>query len=178
MSIPPWYRPKRRPLAEAVLTLDLSRATGIGPLIPGLSAAWDMTPVLCMSDPSYCVRVTMDSDGRTLSVTRYRKHIATVYLAPDPKRIGAPLRALCGCGRRCYRLYLWGSYFAGGMSRGTTIGSTDMRDGTTDATSRKVVERRARHGTRRRKKPRDLHDSTRVVRQQARELARRIARMA
>lgn len=107
MSLPPWYRSRIRPSAEAVLSINLSRASGIGPLVPGLSVMWDMTPLLCLSDPSYRVRLTVDGAGRSLNVTRRRKPVATVYLSPDPKRIGTPLRAICGCGRRCYRLYLW-----------------------------------------------------------------------
>ena len=111
MSIPPWYCPRRRPLAEAVRTLDLSRTTGIGPLEPGLSMMWDMTPLLCASDPCHRVRVKVDSEGQTLNITRRRRPIATLALMRDFKRIGAPRRALCGCGRQCYRLYLWGRNF-------------------------------------------------------------------
>lgn len=123
MSLPPWYRIKRRPLAETLLTLDLSRTTGIGPLTPGLVAKWDMTPYLCASDPAYRVRAEVDAEGRKLNIMRRRKHVATVYLAHDPKRIGAPLRALCGCGRRCYRLYLWGSHFRCGECLRVTYAS-------------------------------------------------------
>lgn len=131
MSIPPWYRPRRRPLADAMLTLDLSRTTGIGPLEAGLSTPWDMTPVLCATDPSHRVRLTVDAEATTLSVKRRRKVIATLSLGLDAKRIGEPLRAICpGCGRRCYRLFLWGSYFRCGKCLRVTYasGQRDVRD--------------------------------------------------
>jgi hypothetical protein len=131
MSLPPWYRSKTRPLAEAVRTLDLSRTTGIGPLVPGLSTMWDLTPLLCAPDPSHRVRVTVDAEGRTLSVTRHRKAISMVmYLVYNRKRLGSPLRALCDCGRYCYRLYLWGSYFRCGKCLHVTYvsGQRDQRD--------------------------------------------------
>lgn len=122
MSLPPWYRPKRRPLAEAVLTLDLSRATGIGPLTPGLSTRWDMTPCLCTSDPGHRVRVEVDADGRQLRVERRNKPIApALRLDRDLTRIGNPLRAICPtCGRRSYRLYFaWGWFRCGKCLRVT-----------------------------------------------------------
>ena len=123
MSLPPWYRPRKRPLAEAVLSINLSSASGIGPLVPGLSVRWDMTPLLCLSDPSYRVRMTVDSKGRTVSITRRHKCIATVSLARDLRRIGTPLRAICGCGRLCYRLYLWGRHFYCGKCLRVTYAS-------------------------------------------------------
>lgn len=131
MSLPPWYRPKRRPLAEAVLSINLSRASGIGPLVPGMSVMWDMTPLLCAPDPSYRVRVTVDSEGRTLIFTRRRRRIGMVSLAQDCRGIGAPLRAVCPrCSRCCYRLYLWGSYFRCGKCLRVTYasGQRDTRD--------------------------------------------------
>lgn len=130
MSIPPWYRPRRRPLAEAVLSINLSRASGIGPLVPGLSVTWDMTPLLCLSDPDYKVRLTVDVDGQALNVKHRRLYIASVRLVPDPKRIGAPLRAVCDCGRRCYRLYLWGSYLRCGKC--LRVGYASGRGGESD----------------------------------------------
>lgn len=93
------------------MSINLSRACGIGPLVPGLSVMWDMTPLLCASDPSYRVRLTVDAEGRMLSATRRGKPVAMIRLESDRKRISAPLRAVCCCGRLCYRLYLWGSYF-------------------------------------------------------------------
>ena len=116
MSLPPWYRPQKRPLAEAVLSLNLSCASGIGPLFPGMSVRWDMTPLLCLSDPSYRVRVTVDSDGQRMDVTQRHSHIATLSLARDTKRIGSPLRAICPmCGRLTFRLYMYwtGSFRCG-----------------------------------------------------------------
>ena len=131
MSIPPWYRPKKRPLAESVLTLDFSRTTGIGPLEPGLSTMWDMTPILCASDPSYRMRLTVDAEGRTLSVTRRRKPIAKLHLKRDTKRIGSPLRAVClRCDRLTYRLYLLNGWFQCGQCLRVTYasGQRDQRD--------------------------------------------------
>ena len=124
MSLPPWYRARRRPLAETVLTINLSRASGIGPLVPGLSVIWDMTPLRCATDPSHHVRLTVDTEVRTLRVTRHREHLATIYLAQDSKRIGAPLRAICPtCSRRCYRLYRAWGWFRCGKCLRVTYGS-------------------------------------------------------
>lgn len=131
MSIPPWYRPKKRFLAETLLTVDLSRTTGIGPLEPALSTLWDMTPILCASDQSHRVRLTVDAETRSLTVTRHRKHITTLYLRRDTKRIGAPLRAICpGCERMAYRLYLAHGWFRCGKCLRVTYasGQRDQRD--------------------------------------------------
>lgn len=131
MSLPPWYRPKTRPLAEALLTIDLSRTTGIGPLVPGLSTMWDMTPLLCVSEPEHRVRLTVDAEAQKLVVTRRRKHIATLYLRPDKTRIGEPLRVACpACLRKTYRLYwFWGSFRCGKCLRVTyASGQRDKRD--------------------------------------------------
>lgn len=99
MRLPPWYRPRSRPLAEALLTLDFARTTGIGPLEPTLSAMWDMTPICGAVDSSHRVRLIVDWRGETLSVKRQRTLLATISLRRDPKRIGEPLRAVCpGCG--------------------------------------------------------------------------------
>lgn len=106
MNIPPWYRPRRRYFAETLLTLDLSRAAGIGPLKAGLSTMWDMTPILCASDSSHRMRVTVDADARMLSITRRGKLITTLSLRCNTKRFGQPLRAVCPeCGRLVWRLY-------------------------------------------------------------------------
>jgi len=131
MSIPPWYRPKKRFLAEALLTLDLSRTTGIGPLEPGLSIMWDMTPILCASDPSHRVRVTVGAEAQTLTVKRRRQHIATLRLRRDTQRIGAPLRAVCpSCEHLAYRLYLAHGWFRCGNCLRVTYasGQRDQRD--------------------------------------------------
>ncbi len=108
MRVPPWYRPRKHYAAEWLPTLDLSRATGIGPLEPGMSVRWDLTPVLGASDPSYRVRVEVDVDGKWLSVYHHNTRIIPVLrLCRDNRRIGAPLRAVCpGCDRLSYRLYL------------------------------------------------------------------------
>lgn len=124
MSLPPWYRPKRRPLAEAVLSVDLSRATGIGPLVPGLSVRWDMTPLLCLSDPSYRVGLTVDAEGRTLNISRRRKPIATLWLQRDTRRFGEPIRAVCPrCSRLTHRLYLYNGWFQCGKCLNVTYAS-------------------------------------------------------
>ena len=139
MSLPPWYRPKTRPLAEAVLTLDLSRTTGIGPLEAGLSTMWDMTPALCAPDPSYCVRLTVDPDAKTLRVTRRSEQLATLYLEHDATRIGKPLRAICqSCERRCHRLFLGGDNFSCGVCLRVTYssGQYDERDRVLSRTQR------------------------------------------
>lgn len=122
MNIPPWYRPRRRFLAEAVLTIDLSRSTGIGPLVPGLSALWDMTPILCQSDPSYRVRLT--ADAGTLSVWHRAMLVSQLTLRPDRSRMGSPLRAVCpGCGRNVWRLYFVGGWFRCGRCLRVTYAS-------------------------------------------------------
>lgn len=139
MSLPPWYRPKTRPLAEAMLTLDLSRTTGLGPLVPDLSLVWDMTPLLCASYPEHRMRVTVDSEAQKLIVTRRRKHIATLYLRRDMTRIGTPLRAVCpSCQRMTYRLYWgWGSFRCGKCLRVTyASGQRDRRDRTVNRMQR------------------------------------------
>lgn len=124
MNIPPWYRPKRRPMAEAVLTIDLSRTTGIGPLKPRLTSMWDMTPLLCANDPRYRVRLTVDAEARTLQVTYRGKSIASLWLKRDPTRIGTPLRAACpACGRPVWRLYLFNGWFRCGKCLGVTYAS-------------------------------------------------------
>lgn len=131
MSLPPWYRTKTRPLAEALLTIDLSRTTGIGPLIPGFSTLWDMTPLLCASYPDHRVRLTVDAEAQKLIVTRRRKHIAALYLRRDKTRIGAPLRVVCPfCERMAYRLYWsWGWFQCGKCLRITyASGQRDKRD--------------------------------------------------
>ena len=131
MSLPPWYRPKKRVLAEAVLTLDLSRTTGIGPLEPGLSTMWDMTPIVCASDPSYRVRLTVDAEGESLRITRRRKPITMLHLKRDTKRFGSPLRAVCfSCDRLTYRLYLFNGWFQCGKCLQVTYasGQGDQRD--------------------------------------------------
>lgn len=131
MSLPPWYRPKSRPLAEALLTIDLSRTTGIGPLVPGLSTMWDMTPLLCASYPDHRVRLTVDAEAQKLIVTRRRKLIASLYLRRDKTRIGTPLRVVCpSCQRMTYRLYWsWGWFRCGKCLRVTyASGQRDRRD--------------------------------------------------
>ena len=60
-------------MSHSKQTLATRRRTGIGPLEPGLSTKWDMTPILGASDPRYRVRVEVDAEGRWLRVTRYRK---------------------------------------------------------------------------------------------------------
>ncbi len=125
MSLPPWYRPRRRPLAEALPEIDLSRATGIGPLEPGLSVEWNMKPLLGMADPSHQVRLTVDSKGRALRVLRRGKRVALdLALEQDQTRIGAPLRAVCpGCGRPVFKLYLWEAAVRCGKCWGVTYAS-------------------------------------------------------
>lgn len=122
MSLPPWYRPRKRFMAETLLTLDLSSATGIGPLSPGLSAKWDMTPYLCATDPSHRIRAEVDAEGARLRVLRRNKPLTPdLHLKRDARCFGSPLRAHCpACGKLTYRLYLaWGWFRCGKCLRVT-----------------------------------------------------------
>lgn len=125
MSVPPWYRPRKRFMAERLLTLDLSSATGIGPLSPGLSAKWDMTPYLCATDPSHRIRVEVDAEGRRLRVLRRNKPLVPdLHLKRDARRFGSPLRAHCPvCGKLTYRLYLAYGWFRCGKCLRVTYAS-------------------------------------------------------
>lgn len=124
MNLPPWYRPRRRPLAETVLTLDLSRTTGVGPLKPSLSTLWDMTPLLCFPSPAFRVRVTVDATGDTLTLSRRGHMMARLCLRQDRRRFGHPLRAVCpACGHLAYRLYRFNGVFCCGECLRVTYAS-------------------------------------------------------
>lgn len=96
-----------------MLTLDLSRTTGVGPLELGLSVRWDMVPSGVIFDIEPRVRLIVRAGDKgfdgVLCVTQRRRLLASLPLRRDPHRIGAPLRAICpDCGRLTYRLYVSG----------------------------------------------------------------------